>query len=467
MGLLSPALGLVAAYNLVAALYLVVAGLGGAALARACGAGAAGAAVAGVLLQLDGFVLHHLMGGRPEQVGLGFVALALAAALGCWRGAVRPWVCGLAGALVVFVSWELTLMLAVSMLALTLLLGLTERQEGAWRRWAQAAGVAALAAGPWALSFLQRAGAVRATDEGRFALDTATQASVGLLGWLGAGEVRPAWGALLAMALAPLLLKRRAQALGVGAFLLAALLLALGPRPGLWAPGGPETEPWGPFAAIQGLPLLGWFHWPDRLLASWSLAAVAGAGLLVTQLRERHVLLGMGLGALLLGEATAETWQAGRWPRAQLQLERRAGPLALAELQEPGALLDLPIQPQPVNHLPYMMDQLTHGRPILFHMVLSHLDADAVSRRAEQDPVLRWFMALMQAQPPRPLGLSPADFSRLHAQGFRFVALHQPGWPPDRWEMADRALRASLGEPVLSQGRAWQCWRLPAFPVEQ
>lgn len=463
VGWLSPALGLIGAYNLVAALYLAVAGFGGAALARRCGAGAAAAAVAGLLLQLDGFVLHHLAGGRPEQVGLGFVALALAAALGCWRGEVRPLVCGLLGALVVFVSWELTLTLAALTLLLTGLLAWTEPREGAWRRWLGAGGVAALAAGPWVMRFLSRAGGVRAVDEGAFALETASRASVGLLGWLQAGQVRPSWGALLALVLLPLILPRahRKAAALVGLTLLGALALALGPRPGLWGPGPPTLEPWGPFAAIQGLPLLGWFHWPDRLLVPWSLAAAVAAALWVRQVGQRHVLAGAGLAALLLGGAAGETLSAGRWPRAMYQIERRAGPLALSELTEPGALLDLPIQAEPVNHLPYMLDQVTHGRPILFHMVLSHLDEDGPRRRALADPVLSWFVRLTEARPPEAPGFQPEDFSALHAQGFRFLVLHQPGWPGDRWEMADAALREALGPPALSDGRAWQCWHVP------
>ena len=56
---------LASAYNLVIGLYVVVAGLGAWVLARALGASRPAALLAGLLLQLDGFVLTHLHGGRP------------------------------------------------------------------------------------------------------------------------------------------------------------------------------------------------------------------------------------------------------------------------------------------------------------------------------------------------------------------------------------------------------------------
>ena len=80
VGVFSRFIALEPAYNLVLALYFLVAGLAGWALARALDA-PRGALIAGLLLQLDGFVWMHMDGGRPEQVGLGFVALAAVALL--------------------------------------------------------------------------------------------------------------------------------------------------------------------------------------------------------------------------------------------------------------------------------------------------------------------------------------------------------------------------------------------------
>ena len=90
VGLLSPALGLVTAYNLTCALYGVVVGLGGQLLARSIGASALSAGVAGLLLQLDPFILHHLMGGRRgpgcgRAQGLGWAPRRAVGAAGASR----------------------------------------------------------------------------------------------------------------------------------------------------------------------------------------------------------------------------------------------------------------------------------------------------------------------------------------------------------------------------------------------
>ena len=81
---LAPWLGVAGAYNAVLSLYLLLAGVGGFLLARALGARTGGGVLAGVLLQLDPFILLHLGAGRPEQASLGLVAMALAGALGAW-----------------------------------------------------------------------------------------------------------------------------------------------------------------------------------------------------------------------------------------------------------------------------------------------------------------------------------------------------------------------------------------------
>jgi hypothetical protein len=467
---LRPLLPLELAYDLVVGLYLVVAGLGGWLLARELGARGPSALVAGLLLQLDGFVLQHLMGGRPEQVGLGFMALFFALCLRAWRGEVprAPWQAGLAGALLLLVSWELALLAGVSLLVLLPFGGCLPRRPGLPRRLRDGVVAGALIAVPWVALFLVRASPVRAFDEGSFWLRTSSHASVGLLGWFGPGSARPGWLLLAALLALPLTAPRhRGLWVGVGVGLALALLMALGPHPGLLAPGAPEGEPWGPFALLQGLPVLGWFHWPDRLLAVWSLAAVAAAALAVQWLGARWRWAGLALAALLLADAGLEAWAFGRWPVGRFEIPQHAGATELAGLAGSGAVLDLPPQPQAVNHLHYQLLQIRHGRPVRHHHHLSHLVAPGVGGSVDQQPLLRWFHGLMQGRESPRGTFTSEELRGLSEAGFGYLVLHRKGWPQQRWSRARDLLLESLGEPVIQQGPAWMCWRLDGAGEEE
>ncbi len=460
VGAISQVLPLEVAYNLVIGLYLVVAGIGGWALARSLGCGRLGAAVAGLLLQLDGFVLQHLAGGRPEQVGLGFVALALALAIAVWRGRRKPYQAGLAGALLLLVSWELSLLLALTLALLSPFMG--PAPAGAVRRWVRAAAVCLLVAGPWVGAFLWRTATVRSVDEGAFALELAHKASVGLLGWFAPGSARPSWAALACLLALPWTLPRplRRLGLGLGCALLLVWLLASGPWPGLLQPGAPVDAPWGPFTWLRGLPLLGWFHWPDRLLALWSLVAVAAAGLALERLQRWRRLAAYIAATVVVVAAWAEGWHAQRLPRGGFRVPPHEQALALAQAPEEGAVLDLPMHPQPEHHLRYQLIQLRHQRPLLFNMVLSHLRPGAVRERVLQEPLLDWFLALMEGPPRAPRAFEAHELEGLRAAGFRYVVLHKAGWPQRRWRQGRQVLLTSLGEPWLQRGEDWICWRL-------
>ena len=431
------------AYNAVMASYVLAAGLGGVVLARAAGVGRY-AVLAGLLLQCDGFVLEHLGAGRPEQVGIGFVALALGAAGLLLRGRIHPVLCGIAGVPVLFVSWELSLLTVASLAFLA-----PFARPLPWRPIGVAAATCALLAGPWVALFLASAGEVRALDEGDFALETARSASIGLLSWFGPGSVRPSWLALIAL---PFVLRGR-LGLGVAAGLALTWLLAAGPGPGLF---GPTEATWGPFAWLQKLPVLGWFHWPDRLLVVWSLAAAVAAAALVERVPKLPILAAVVVLAAALFE------QRERWPRGIFELQDHPGAAWLAEGE--GVVLDLPIQPKPQHHLRYMILQMEHGRPIVFNMVLDHLSDPRLRERVEVDPVLSWFRRLMDRDKPEAADFAPEDFAGLHAQGVRHIVLHRAGWPPDRWQLGSVALERALGEPALRVGPEWTAWTLTASP---
>jgi hypothetical protein len=465
VALLRQVLPLELAYDVVVAGYLVVAGLGGWLLARNVGSSSPAALVAGVLLQLDGFVLQHLAGGRPELVALGFVALFLALAHRAWRGRCphAPWQAGLAGALLLLVSWELSLLAASVLLVLLPFQLWCSRPPGLGKRLRDMALAGGLIAVPWAGLFLMRASQVRGLDEGAFWLRTASHASVGLLGWFGPGTARPGWLVLATLLALPLTLRARHRRLWLGVLLglAVSLVLALGPHPSLWSSGPGQGAAWGPFALLQGLPVLGWFHWPDRLLAVWGLAVVVAAALVVDALGRRRCWLGVLAACLLVADAGLEAGWAGRWPTGHYRIPEHAGAAQLGALLDTGAVLDLPPQPNPVNHLHYQLAQIHHGRPIRHHHHLGHLVISDAAAGVDQQPLLAWFHALMHGQAPRRDAFSGSELQQLRQAGFGYVVLHQHGWPPQRWSRARDLLLESLGEPVIQQGQSWICWRLP------
>lgn len=466
VGGLSAWIGLVPAYNAVMALYVWVLGLGGAACARALGASAGGAALAGLVLQLDPFPMMHLAGGRPEQVGLGFAALALGLAGQVWRGRAPPWSAAVAGALLLTVSWELSLLVALSLAWLLPWLPREGVEAGAGRRWVRAAVGCAVLAGPWVGLFLSRAGQLRALDEGVFAEETAWRASVGLLGWFGAASTRPATLGLLALVGLPWLLPRGERRLGVGLLLglVVTLLLATGPAPGVWAPAALPGPSWAPFSAFQGFPVLGWFHWPDRLLCVWSIVSAASVGVCFDRVgiyTTRRKILSVFYCVAVVFFAARFLLAGDLPPRGEYELPARRAAVELGWRPEQAAVLDLPIQPDRAQHLSYQLEQLAHGRPVLFNMVLSHLADPGLEQVVQQEPLLAWFAALMGPRAPDARVFTPADLAGLRARGFGFVVLHKRGWPAARWRRGYEALHQSLGDPLLRDRDEWICWSLP------
>lgn len=449
----------ITAYNAVVWLWLVVAGWGGWCLARALGAGRGAAMLSGAVLQLDGYALHHLNGGRTEQAGVGFLALALAGALYSWQKPSRWGVigCGVAGALVVFLSWEHAIWLALAMLWMTPFVWKNGRPQGAWKRWSAAAGVTVLLAGGWAGMFVQRAAAVRHLDEGRQTLSWAVEASVAPLSWF-SQSVRPATMTMAALAVVFWLVPRTERWLwrGIGLGLLLSALLAMGPSPGLWQPGDLREGFWGPFAWMQVLPMLGWFHTPDRLMVGWSLAGSAAVALVAERLWKWQWWAGLATGAaVLIGTAhhcrAGALWPTGGW--------RPGGPAALAVIaaESEGALLDLPPAQAGMDAMQYTIFQMLHQRPIPFHMTLPFLTHDAYGPLAEQRETLRWLAGPPRQSPPQ---AARDDLLSLQEDGFRWVVLHPNRLPPPMRMQAQQLFHDALGSPDLMDPSGWMCWDL-------
>ena len=291
-------LGLVRAWNAVLGLFVLVAGVGGATLARTLGAAPWTAALAGVLLQLDGFLLLHLAGGRSEQVGLGLVALTLAAGLRLVQPApARTHVVLAAGsaALVVATSWELALMTAVGMVGLG---ALVVRRDSA-RAVASALGLAAVLSLPMVAPFLTSTLAARAANPS-FGGAVSEVASLGLLEWLGPQRPGPHTLTLLCLLALPWTAREsdRRSWLAVVVLLITSLGLALGASPALHRGGAPFWTGPTPWSLAAQLPVLEWFHWPDRLTLLWSLIAPTAAALALTHVARRSKVGGRGTGGV-------------------------------------------------------------------------------------------------------------------------------------------------------------------------
>lgn len=475
--LLGRFVGTLVAYDLVVALWVALAGLGGLRLARALGVSPGGAVIAGLVLQLDPHLWFHVEGGRIEHGPQGLVALAVAGAITLWRaGRARDVVAvGVLGGLVVASSWELGLVCAI----VTVLLGLVSvpgpRPPGAVARWVGAGVITALIAAPLvARLVLSQRGLPHADGFGRW---IAAHHAVGVLGFAAPGVVRPpyaTWPAVLALAWTARGPRRPWVGLGLAALALAAA--ATGPNPAWFAATPPrlpaDTDPsaldaaagalWAPWTWLQGLPGLDRYHWPERLLAAASLIVAPACGAAwdaAAPARRRFV--GPGLIAGIALELVVNGWA----PAPRFRLEAPPELVAFAEAP-PGALVNLPPQPNPSRHSDDHLQQMVHGHPMLFSMQLRHLRGPGLDLRVEGDPVLRWFAALARGDRVRPTRFAPQDFAELRASGFRYVSLHRADLDAGRWSLATAAL-AALGDPAYASppgrdGARWQVWDLDA-----
>jgi hypothetical protein len=454
------------AYTIALCMWLVVAGWGGHALARSLGASTLGAVAAGLVLQLDGIVLYHATDGRPEHAGVGMAALALAGAVTAWRGEGgyrRAVATGLLGAACLVVGWELGVWLAGAMLVLAPFFWWSGRPPGALRRWGVAAGVTALVAAPWVLVFLARATASRNLLEGHGTMSWAVDQSLPLLAWAVGATHHPSSLAMAALLLIPWTARPGERRVWIGAALglVMSLVLAAGPSPGLFHPGdlAPDGGHWGPYAWLQGLPLLGWFHSPARIALGWSLAAAAAAGLAVSWAGRRSVWLAVAAGVVFVGEAGWEAERAGTWPGRGMALPRWEAPRELGASSGTGALLDLPLHTGGVWSEDAQLMQIFHERPTPGSGFMAHLAPDRSEAVLTHSPLLRWLSEGAQGEAP---AWTAEEQQALRDEGLRYVAVHPLRFGRDRLGDMDTALRAQLGPPAFQMGHRWWCWDLDA-----
>ena len=473
----------IGAFNLVLVGYLLLTGAGIALLSRALGAAPWAATIAGILAQLDPTLLWNLRGGRSEQISVGFLALALAGALSCWRreGAWRWLACGTAGAGVIYASWEYGFWLAFAMAWLAPFVLWSGRPPGALRRWLLAALTTAIIAGPFAALFLIRSSKIRVLDEGLDMLSEAPRHAVPLLGWFTDPlAVRTGTPLLLVLLALPWAARAEDRRIVVGVMLGLALtlLLALGPEPGLWTVGDLGPVSWAPYTFLQSTPILGWFHTPDRLLIGWCIAAPVAAALVLDRLsRSRLPLAARAL--LVVGLVAVFTW--GNLDRARSLLLLQYAPWspqshpairAVGEAPVEGALLDLPPRDPGINSLLLMELQLVHERPSPYHATLPHLTTASVADLGERYGIVAWLAqaggsAATEALPQPTVEEVKADVERLRDDGYAFVVLHPNMVPRDGRRASVQLLTKALGRPYAANRQAWMAWSLTGLEAPE
>ena len=250
-------------------------------------------------------------------------------------------------------------------------------------------------------------------------------------------------------------------AVGVGLAL--CLVLALGPSPRLWGPPVASSTTWGPFALLQALPVLEWFHWSDRLMVGFSLAGAPAAALVVQAAAGRARALGVAVAVRILGLAGLEFVGTRPAPTAEMVTVSLPALAQLRDLPEEGGLVDLPLPQRGVPSYSYELLQLQHGRPLLHNSFEE--DLVVVDPYPQLELWRRWASQLGQPIPGGSRG-QVVDWAPLVYQGFAFVALHQGDLPRQRWVRMTEALDAELGEPVLREGDRWICWRIPGTVLQ-
>ena len=457
----------VVAYSTVICAWLAVAGIAGIAIARVAGARPWSAVVGGALLQLDGFVLYHAMDGRPEHAGLGFTALALAAALGLWHRGGRAAIAGAGalGAVVFVVSWEHAIWLGLACAWLLPWLRTTPSDGQAMRRWCTAAGIGLLTVSPWLILFLVRALSVRNIDEGDHTLFFAIDQSIGLVRWFIAPGRHPARGLFLMVLALPWLVPATHKRLAIGVVLglMGSLVLALGPSPGLWRGGdlwqleSGQFVLFGPFTWLQSIPVLGWFHSPERLAMGASIAVAAAGALLVDRLWSWRRSASVVVALLLPAHAALEVHRAEDWPQPAFDLPPYEQVASLADHPDEGGILALPAARQGHQHEQRVVFQLLHQKPITGHIYLPYLAPDQTAAVVDPSPFFTWASELRPAQDTAP-SFTDTDRRLLEDRNIAFVTAFWREIDPTRQAAVHDALVSVFGPPIAHQPPLWTAW---------
>jgi len=243
----------------------------------------------------------------------------------------------------------------------------------------------------------------------------------------------------------------------VGLLLLVTWLLASGPSPGWWTPGDLGL-PAGLWSLYQHIPVFGWFHSPERVLVWWSLAAPVAAALVW----QAHARSWPRRAVLAMVLVLASAWQLQQAPWA---VPAGWGPSddpawrAVREDSVPGAVLDAPIRTTAPEMVPYQIAQLSHGRPVPFHMTLPRLTPARPEDLRESLALTRW-LADPRSQPAPDAEALRDDLQALEGAGYAWVVVWSDQLPQGTHRTVVQTLVATLGAPDAKGQAGWRAWRV-------
>ncbi len=459
--------GPVAAFNLIVLISFALGGYWAYRLARAAGAGRAGALLGGLLMVVSAYHMQRIYSAMIDLVALQWIPLYI---LLLMRALARPRPLAILAAGAALLVMTLSdqyygLFCAIYTLAHVALacLGLSPREALARLGAAAGLGVIWLAG---LLPFLWPLGTLAAAELEDWPMRQGYH-SLALVDLVAPGNLHPIWGAAAAVwhgALHPFGLEAGGSP-GYAAYLLAAVAVALRPR---------RAWPWLALAALctvlalgpelhvtdasTGIPLpfllldaLGPIRNASRpanfvavMLVPWAALAALGLDSLIARARRPAAwrLVAISLAALLIFEHLVAPWRL-------TPLRATPGIQALNADPTPGAVLELPPRNDDGQ---YLLDRICHGRPLVGGY-LARLPAYPL---AIYPSALK---GLWDAAPPAPdmLDLDPA--AELAALGIRYVTLDLTQLP--RAQAA--RLRARLDVPGAS--RVYADERLEAYVI--
>ncbi|MDP2310516.1 MAG: hypothetical protein Q8P18_31145 [Pseudomonadota bacterium] len=244
-----------------------------------------------------------------------------------------------------------------------------------------------------------------------------------------------------------------------------------------WSADMPLPYAW----AYEHVPFFSKAYRPYRIgvIASLALAGAAAAGAGTLRLSMRQPAVGIGVTLLAVLGFTQPLW-AGDRPAARPLADARIPPLyATLHDAEPGGLIVLPLQYQPLSiaNARFQYAQVAHGHPTLnCNQLIRRTDLLAFRDYVGTNALLGTLLDLGRRESP--LTWTDADLVALLEDGFRWVVMHPQieaeaehlagdvGTADLLGQPAIGMLRDMFGAPALADAETW-AFRLPATWEDQ
>lgn len=239
-----------------------------------------------------------------------------------------------------------------------------------------------------------------------------------------------------------------------------------------WSADAPLPYAW----AYEHVPFFSKAYRPYRIgvIASLALAGAAAAGAGTLRLSMARPIVGVGVTLVAILGFTQPIW-AGERP-AERPLANASIPPFYATLRdaEPGAVIELPLQYQPLSiaNARFQYNQVGHGHPLLnCNQLIRRPDLLAFREYVGANALLGTLLDLGRRAPP--LTWTDADLVALLEDGFRWILMH-PQVDAEALNLAGDVgtadligqpaigmLRDMFGAPALADAETW-AFRLPA-----